>query len=121
MKRGLFIVAALLVACADPAGTGDGHFFVEAKPQSMQLTNGYGQDVHYFMADADQLPLIDWIACVLPTCPHVAARSMSQVPYSQVAGYRTETANVVVYWWMAVPGAGGALEPDSIRSVTVAR
>jgi len=80
-----------------------------------------GRSVHYFVADAEALALIDWVPCLDPaSCPAVPPRGTVDVPRSAIAGDQPGSHTVVVYHWLLVR-RGDGIVPDSIRAITVSR
>jgi hypothetical protein len=116
------VAPAALAACGRPTDPGAGSELrvVAARPE-LRLTNRADRPVYTFVVGRQASASINWAPCVAPECGRIAPGGTRAVPYpppALVTGYAAET-EALVFWWHAVPGPGGRLQPDSPRGLIV--
>ncbi len=119
---GMLALAVAVTACSSPTATSeDGTFSVLATGTAFTLTNGTNAPAFYFVVERGTSASILWIPCVDLTgdCSWIPPRDEVRVRYTDVFGYRNNDQEALVYWWFAVRGENGAMEPDSIRFLIV--
>lgn len=116
----LLCVAAAAGCSSGPAAPvdGGGLDIAVARPY-LSLTNRTAAPAFTFVVGRSAAASINWAPCVdADRCPPIAPGATRRDPYPLgLDGARDREA--IVHWWHAVPGPGGAPQPDSIRAVVV--
>ena len=121
MKRSLFPLLALSLACANPTSPIGGRLTVRAAPPVLELTNQGAAPIYFFTIERGAAAYTDWAPCTDPSrCVGIKVGQTASVPYTQIAGYAPSAREAIVYWWHLIAGAQSTSRPDSIRAVVVA-
>ena len=142
MRTSISLLAlSVLAACVDPtrtaaedrtpapsSGTGGiwaGFVRADASRDGITIANSTERPVGYFISERETLAVLNWRPCTPsasgPACPTVIQGERKLVPWKDVVGARDERKQYVVFWWHLVAGRNGALQPDSMRTITVER
>jgi len=104
--------AAILVACADSTAPGD-TVGATARGTEVTIVNRTRTPVFTFVVGARTAALIYWGPCVdAARCAPLAPGATRRDTVPEAA-----TEGAMVYWWHAVRGPTGALEPDAVRAI----
>lgn len=104
------VLGALALSCSDPAGVEIGGVVALSRAGRVELTNATALPVFAFVIGRELSTRALFSPCVDATqCPPIQPGARRSVPNPQ--GEREAT----VYWWHAVQGEDGKLQPDSIR------
>lgn len=93
-------------------------FEVSVIQQALQLKNGLGSDVFYFIVERETAALINWAPSVSQGTPFVAAGRSVEIKLGDVTGYTPGDTEAIVYHWVAIE-EDGALIPGDIKSIVV--
>lgn len=110
------LLVALALACTATTGPIQiGGVEALARRGKIQITNRTERPVFTFVVGRETSALIDWMPCVDSVrCPPLEVGATRTVPYPVKIGGAPEK-EALIYWWHAVPAAGGGFRPDSIR------
>jgi len=121
MKRSLFPLLALSLACANLTGPIGGRLTVRAASPVLELTNQGAAAIYFFTVERGAAAYTDWAPCTDPNrCAGIKMGQTASVPYTQIAAYSPSAREAIVYWWHLIAGAQSTSRPDSIRAVVVA-
>jgi hypothetical protein len=112
--------ALLLAGCRVVTGPfgAEGEVRATATSDAVRVVNEGPAPAFFVTFGREAVSRILWAPCVdAARCPPLAPGDVRTVP-RPVEGDQAER-EAVVYWWRAVPGADGALRPDSIRTIVV--
>jgi hypothetical protein len=119
-----FVAGLLLcaIACRElgPTGfTGNEGVLVQGRSGVVRITNERAARVYYFVAERNDLPIIDWLPCTedQEECAHVEEGVTLTLPYAAIAGYDTGDDQAVLFWWHLVPRLGGGFDVDRLREI----
>jgi len=121
MYRPLLATVLLLgAACHSPAGPATfGPLRIVAQNGALHVENVSDEAVFYFVYERQAAALINWAPCVNRSCPSLAPRAQTTVPYSTIGGYAPGRTEAIVWWWRAVPGAADAPVPGPVAAIVV--
>jgi hypothetical protein len=120
--RSLPLGLACFLACSGLTEVQDGALVARASSAArvLELTSLDAEHLYYFAVEREMTALINWAPCTDPErCDGIAPNTSVEFSYSAIAFYEPGDAEAVVYWWRLVDGAGGELEPDSIRALVI--
>jgi hypothetical protein len=108
--------------CADFFGPRDAEELVAGwEEDEVVLENRGARTVFYMAMSADTAPLVYWIPCVdLEMCPHLPPGETVRLGADRVLGLTEETAEVLVYWWVA-ERQGGERQAGPIQLIRILR
>jgi len=119
MNRPLLATVLLLgAACNSPAGPLN-PLRIVAQSDTLRLENVSDEAVFYLVIERQTAALIDWAPCVRSSCPSLAPRAQTTVPYSTIGGDAPGRTEAIVWWWRAVPGAADAPVPGPVAAIVV--
>ncbi|SRR5258706_10638556 len=115
MRKAIFALVALAVACNSPTGPVQ----ITSRNGALQLTNATDGPVFYTIIESETAARVDWAPCVNPSvCPYIAPHQQRAIPYAEITGYHPGAREAIVYWWH-LEAPADAYQPDSIRATRV--
>jgi hypothetical protein len=132
LKPTIFLALSLAAAaCSEPAptdatprttansgGVWAGNVLVQSTGTGLRVNNNTTRPIGYFAIESKTAERVRWAPCVTAANCATIAPGEAVVPAGEIIG-ATKGSDILFYWWHLVPGTDGALQPDSIRSVTV--
>jgi hypothetical protein len=113
----LFLLVA--PACEDSTAPAQDEFTIHTTGEEIVLSNAADKPVFYFIVERQTAALLDFATCVQGRdCKSVAPGQTVRIPYRQIAGYKPERKEAIVYWWTTVLAATGP-RVDKLRSQVV--
>lgn len=90
---------------------------VVSRSGTLQLTNRSARSVYFFIYERQAAAAINWAQSVAG--PGIPPGRRATVRYTDIGGYAPNTAQAILWWWEAVAGPGGRLEPGEIHALIV--
>jgi hypothetical protein len=113
----LFPVAAL--ACGDSTAQTEDEFTIQTTGEEVVLSNAAEKRTFYFIVERQTAAVMDFATCVEgPDCKSVAPGTTVRIPYRQIAGYKPDRKEAIVYWWRSVLAPTGP-RMDELRNQIV--
>jgi hypothetical protein len=107
------------LACGDSLGQADEQFAIQATGEEVVLSNATEKPTFYFIVERETAAVLDFTTCVKgPRCKSVAPGTTARIPYRQIAGYKPDRKEAIVYWWRSVLAPTG-LRADEVRHQVV--
>ena len=118
LSRTAVLLTAL--ACGDStAATTLDEFTIHTTGEVVVLSNATEKPTYYFIVERETAAVLDFATCVEgPRCKSVAPGSTARIPYRQIAGYKSDRKEAIVYWWRSVLAPTGP-RVDEVRSTVV--
>ena len=108
----LFLPVALL-ACGDSTDQNADELSIQTTGEEVILSNAADRAAFYFIVERETAALLDFTTCVEgPDCQNVAPRKTIRIPYRQIAGYKPDGKEAIVYWWRRVLAPTGPRADD---------
>src|SRR3954468_24963776 len=113
------LVPVAVLAFGDSTAPGDDEFTIQTTGEEIVLSNAADKPTFYFIVERQTAALLDFVTCVHGSdCKSVAPGKTVRIPYRQIAGYKPERKEAIVYWWRSVLAATGP-RVDKLRSQVV--
>jgi hypothetical protein len=113
------LVPVAALACSDSTAPAEEEFTIQTTGEEVVLSNAADKPTFYFIVERETAALLDFATCVKgPDCKSVAPGKTIRIPYRQIAGYRPERKEAIVYWWRSVLAATGP-RVDKLRNQVV--
>ena len=115
----LFLLLPVAAACGDSAAPAEDEFTIQTTGEEVVLSNAADKPTFYFIVERQTAALLDFVTCVQGAdCKSVAPGKTIRIPYRQIAGYKPQRKEALVYWWRSVLAATGP-RLDKLRSQVV--
>lgn len=112
------VAAACTSSPTDPAHSA-GTVTAVARAPRIAITNGTDEPVFTFTIGENAVAVSNWYWCVdAVRCPPIAPRATAEAAYPTAYNGKPEQT-AIVYWYHAVRGSDGTLQPDVIRAIRV--
>ncbi len=113
------LVPVAALACGSSTAPAEDDFTIQTTGEEIVLSNAADKPTFYFIVERQTAALLDFVTCVQGAdCKSVAAGKTVRIPYRQIAGYKPERKEAIVYWWRSVLAATGP-RLDKLRSQVV--
>jgi hypothetical protein len=117
LSRTAVLMTAL--ACGDSTATSEDQFTIRTTGEEVVLSNATERPTYYFIVERETAAVLDFATCVEgPRCQNVAPGGSARIPYRQIAGYRPDRKEAIVYWWRSVLAPTGP-RADELHSTVV--
>jgi hypothetical protein len=115
----LMAMLVTTLGCGDSTGITAEEFGIRTTGEEVVLSNGTEKPTYYFIVERETAAVLDFATCVEgPRCKSVAPGSTARIPYRQIAGYKADRKEAIVYWWRSVLAPTGP-RVDELRSRVV--
>jgi hypothetical protein len=113
------LIPLAALACGDSTAQSEDEFTAQANGEEVMLSNEAHQPTFYFIVERETAALLDFDPCVQgPDCKSVPPGKTVRIPYRQIAGYKTDRKEAIVYWWRSVLAPTGP-KVDQLRNQVV--
>jgi hypothetical protein len=107
------------LACGDSTAPAIEEFTAQTTGEDVVLTNAADKPTFYFIVERETAAVLDFATCVEgPRCKSVPPKTTARIPYRQIAGYKPDRKEAIVYWWRSVMAPTG-LRVDELRQQVV--
>jgi len=97
------VITVTALACGDSTSQSGDMFTVQTTGEEVMLSNEADKPTFYFIVERETAALLDFDPCVKgPDCKSVAPGKTVRIPYRQIAGYKPDRREAIVYWWRSV-------------------
>ena len=103
---------------SSPGGIWAGNVQVQGTGTGLRVNNNTTRPIGYFAIESKAAERVRWAPCLTPTNCATIPPGESVISAGEIMG-AVKGSDVLFYWWHLVPGRDGALQPDSMRTVTV--
>ena len=115
----VLLLALAALACGDTTAPAADEFTIQTTGEEIVLSNAADKPTFYFIVERQTAALLDFATCVQGRdCNSVAPGKTVRIPYRQIAGYKPDRKEAIVYWWTTVLAATGP-RVDKLRSEVV--
>ena len=119
-RLAVLLLPAVAVACGgdSTAPSGD-QLTIHTTGEEVVLSNPAERPAFYFIVERETAAVLDFATCVEgPRCKSVSPGTTARIPYRQIAGYKPDRKEAIVYWWRSVMAPTG-LRVDEVRHQVV--
>jgi hypothetical protein len=107
------VLPIALLACGDNTAATEDEFTISATGTEVVLSNPTEKPTYYFIVEREMAAVLDFTTCVEgPRCRNVAPGTTARIPYRQIAGYKSDRKEAIVYWWRSVLAPTGPRVDD---------
>ena len=118
-RLAVILLPLVSLACDDPVAPTEEEFTIQTTGEEIVMSNAADKPTFYFIVERQTAALLDFATCVQGRdCKSVAPGKTVRIPYRQIAGYKPEHKEAIVYWWRTVLAATGP-RVDKLRSQVV--
>ena len=115
----LLLVSLAPLGCDSSAGPGEDEFSIQTTGEEVVMSNPTDKPTFYFIVERETAAVLDFATCVQgPRCKSVAPGTTARIPYRQIAGYKPDRKEAIVYWWRSVMASTGP-RVDEVRHQVV--
>ena len=120
LKRlAILLVSLAPLGCGSSSSPGEDEFSIQTTGEEVVMSNPTEKPTFYFIVERETAAVLDFATCVKgPRCKSVAPGSTARIPYRQIAGYKPDRKEAIVYWWRSVMAPTG-LRADEVRRQVV--
>lgn len=119
LNRLAYLLPIAVLACGDSTAQTDDQFTVQTTGEEVVLSNAAEKPTFYFIVERETAAVLDFTTCVEgPDCKNVAPGKTVRIPYWQIAGYKPDRKEAIVYWWRTVLAPTGP-RVDELRNEVV--
>jgi hypothetical protein len=102
-RLAVLLLPLVTLACGDSASPSQDQFTIQTTGEEVVLSNAADKPTFYFIVERQTATLLDFTTCVQgPDCKSVAPGKTARIPYRQIAGYKPDRKEAIVYWWRSV-------------------
>jgi hypothetical protein len=99
----VFLLPLVTLACGDSAAPSADQFIIQTTGEEVVLSNAAEKPTFYFIVEREAAAVMDFTTCVQgPDCKSVAPGKTARIPYRQIAGYKPDRKEAIVYWWRSI-------------------
>ena len=119
-RLALLLLPAAAVACGgDSTAPAGDQLTIQTTGEEVILSNPAERPAFYFIVERETAAVLDFATCVEgPRCKSVAPGTTARIPYRQIAGYKPDRKEAIVYWWRSVMASTGP-RVDEVRHQVV--
>jgi hypothetical protein len=119
LNRLAYLLLPTALACGDSTAPAAEQLTIKTTGEEVVLSNPAEKPAFYFIVERETAAVLDFATCVEgPRCKNVAPGTTARIPYRQIAGYRPDRKEAIVYWWRSVMASTGP-RVDEVRQQVV--
>jgi hypothetical protein len=120
LKRfALLLLSLAPLGCGSSTSPAEDQFSIQTTGEEVVMSNPAEKPTFYFIVERETAAVLDFATCVKgPRCKSVAPGTTARIPYRQIAGYKPDRKEAIVYWWRSVMAPTGP-RVDEVRQQVV--